>query len=235
MADSPIIVALDYEDISQCIRLVNQLSPERVRLKVGNELFTYGGPAIVEDLQLRGFEVFLDLKYHDIPNTVAKAVTAAARLGVWMVNVHASGGDRMMAAAREAIEKSRHRPWLIGVTVLTSMTADDLRQSGVERSPEEQVLELAGLARQSGLDGVVCSAQEASELKSRLGSDFKLVTPGIRPAGAEANDQRRTLTPAEAVAAGSDYLVVGRPITAADDPAAACEQIIRSLQSGSTE
>lgn len=235
MPDSPIIVALDYEDVSHCIHLVNQLSPERVRLKVGNELFTYGGPAIVEDLQLRGFEVFLDLKYHDIPNTVAKAVKAAARLGVWMVNVHASGGERMMTAAREAVEQSGHRPLLIGVTVLTSMSGEDLGQVGVQRSPEDQVVHLAGLVQNSGLDGVVCSAQEATLLKNCFGADFKLVTPGIRPAGAGADDQRRTLTPAEAVAAGSDYLVVGRPITAAENPAEACEQILQSLESDSTE
>lgn len=233
MAKSPIIVALDYQDSRQCIKLVDQLSPEWLRLKVGNELFTTGGPAMVESLQNKGFEVFLDLKFHDIPNTVAKAVSAASKLGVWMVNIHASGGERMMVAAREAIDKAGHQPLLIGVTVLTSMLEADLRQSGITRSAPDQVMHLAGLAQQSGLDGVVCSAQEASLLKSNFGPEFSLVTPGIRPTGSEANDQRRTLTPAEAIAAGSDYLVVGRPITAAPDPARACEGIIASLVSES--
>lgn len=229
MIESPVIVALDYEDVSECMNLVDQLSPQQVRLKVGNELFTTGGPAVVEYLHKRGFEVFLDLKYHDIPNTVAKAVAAASKLGVWMINVHASGGERMMTAAREAIDRSTHRPLLIGVTVLTSMTAADLQQGGVSRSAPDQVLELAGLAQRSGLDGVVCSAQESSVLKSTFGPDFSLITPGIRPVGADINDQRRTLTPSEAIAAGSDYLVIGRPVTGAADPARACDQIIASL------
>ncbi|MCW8194238.1 orotidine-5'-phosphate decarboxylase [Proteobacteria bacterium 005FR1] len=230
MPQSPLIVALDYEDPSQCIELVERLDPKQVRLKVGKELFTTAGPAILEQLHSRDFEVFLDLKFHDIPNTVAKAVSAAARLGVWMVNIHASGGERMMTAAREAIDKASHQPLLIGVTVLTSMTAEDLHQVGVSRSPEEQVMHLAGLAQQSGLDGVVCSARETPELKRQFGKDFALITPGIRPAGAAADDQRRTLTPAEALAAGSDYLVIGRPITAAAEPARACEDILASLQ-----
>jgi orotidine-5'-phosphate decarboxylase len=230
MPQSPLIVALDYEDSRHCMQLVEQLDPKQVRLKVGKELFTTAGPTIVEQLHSRGFDVFLDLKFHDIPNTVAKAVSAAARLGVWMVNVHASGGERMMVAAREAIEGGSHRPLLIGVTVLTSMTAEDLKQVGVSRSPQEQVMHLAGLAQRSGLDGVVCSAQEAPALKRQFGQHFGLVTPGIRPAGATADDQRRTLTPAEALKAGSDYLVIGRPITAAAEPARACEDILASLQ-----
>jgi orotidine-5'-phosphate decarboxylase len=231
MSQSPVIVALDYNDINQCMKLVDQLSPRQVRLKVGSELFTISGPAVVERLHGKGFQVFLDLKFHDIPNTVAQAVSVAARLGVWMLNVHTSGGERMMAAAREALESHTQRPLLIGVTVLTSMEETDLRQSGVSRSPVDQVLHLAGLAQKSGLDGVVCSAREASLLKNTFGPDFTLVTPGIRPAGAAANDQRRTLTPAEAIAAGSDYLVIGRPITAAANPASACEEILASLNS----
>lgn len=233
MAQSPLIVALDYEDPGQCLQLVDRLKPEQVRLKVGKELFTTAGPAIVEELQARGFEIFLDLKFHDIPNTVAKAVSAAARLGVWMVNVHVSGGERMLVAAREAVDAAAHHPLLIGVTVLTSMSADDLRGVGVARSPAEQVVHLAALAQQSGLDGVVCSAQEAASLKQKLGRDFALVTPGIRPAGSDANDQRRTMTPAQALTAGSDHLVIGRPITAAADPAHACEEIIASLNPAS--
>lgn len=230
MTTSPLIVALDYQDLGACMDLVNKLDPQRVRLKVGNELFTYGGPQVVEQLQDKGFQVFLDLKYHDIPNTVARAVGAAARLGVWMVNIHAAGGERMMVAAREAVDQATHKPLLIGVTVLTSMTAADLQQAGVSREPLEQVRELATLAQQCGLDGVVCSAQEAPMLRKVLGSKFALVTPGIRPAGAASDDQRRTLTPAEALAAGSDYLVVGRPITQAADPAQACEDLLQSLQ-----
>ncbi|MEX1033603.1 MAG: orotidine-5'-phosphate decarboxylase [Cellvibrionaceae bacterium] len=227
-----IIVALDCADLSACMSLVDQLNPAQVRLKVGSELFTLSGPAIVEKLSGKGFDVFLDLKFHDIPNTVAQAVRAAAQLGVWMVNVHASGGERMMVAAREALEGVSTRPLLIAVTVLTSMADADLQQSGVFRSPRDQVLHLASLAQQSGLDGVVCSARESTLLKEKLGPEFALVTPGIRPPGAEANDQRRTLTPAEAIAAGSDYLVIGRPITAAADPAQACTDILASVNGG---
>jgi orotidine-5'-phosphate decarboxylase len=177
--------------------------------------------------------VFLDLKFHDIPNTVAAACRAAADLGVWMLNVHASGGRRMMEAAREAVDKSMHRPMLIGVTVLTSMDEAELREIGVARSPREQVLHLAGLVQQSGLDGVVCSAQEAAELRELFGPGFALVTPGIRPAGTDAGDQSRIMTPARAIRAGADYLVVGRPITQAADPTAALRSIqteINSLQ-----
>ena len=224
-----IIVALDFDDAKRCMALVEQLDPAQVRLKVGNELFTRAGPAMVERLVNKGFAVFLDLKYHDIPNTVAQAVKAAAQLGVWMINVHASGGLRMMAAAREALGDEANRPQLIGVTVLTSMTAEDLQQAGVDPDPAAQVLRLANLARQSGLDGVVCSPREVELLRRELGKDFVLVTPGIRPQGAELGDQRRTLTPSEALQAGSDYLVIGRPITAAADPKASCDQILASL------
>ena len=210
--------------------MARRLSPENCRLKVGKELFTRSGPAVIEQLQGLGFDIFLDLKFHDIPNTTAGAVRAAADLGVWMVNVHASGGERMMSAAREALDKvSGHRPLLIGVTVLTSMTDADLRSTGVDRSPMEQVLHLADLSHKSGLEGVVCSAQEARALSERHGPAFCLVTPGIRPSDSAADDQRRTLTPQEAIAAGSHYLVIGRPITLAADPIARCREIAESI------
>ncbi len=227
--DPKIVIALDYAEPAAALAMASQLDPARCRLKVGKELFTRGGPALVEQLQQRGFQVFLDLKFHDIPNTTAKAVAAAAELGVWMVNVHASGGRRMMEQAREELERYSMRPLLIAVTVLTSMEAADLREIGIEVSPQEQVLRLARLTQQSGLDGVVCSAQEARLLKQELGADFKLVTPGIRPASAEVGDQRRILTPADAIAAGSDYLVIGRPITKAADPLAALGQIEQEI------
>ncbi|WP_439136316.1 orotidine-5'-phosphate decarboxylase [Pseudomaricurvus sp.] len=231
MADSPrILVAMDFDNQQACLDMANRLSPELCRLKVGKELFTAAGPQVVEALMSKGFDVFLDLKFHDIPNTTAKAVKAAAELGVWMVNVHASGGERMMAAARNELEKrSGDVPLLIAVTVLTSMEASDLAQIGITREPQEQVLHLARLAQQSGMDGVVCSAQEASMLSSQLGSDFCLVTPGIRPADAAADDQRRIVTPADAMTAGSHYLVIGRPITQAADPVAACQSIATSI------
>lgn len=228
--DPKVLIALDFADEQQARALVAQLSPTQCRLKVGKEMFTLFGPDFVRHLVAQGFDVFLDLKFHDIPNTVAKAVAAAAELGVWMVNVHASGGSRMMEAAKAALAPYGDRaPLLIAVTVLTSMTAEELTQTGVLRSPAEQVLALARLTQQAGLDGVVCSAQEASLLKSELGPDFKLVTPGIRPAGSEAGDQRRIMTPELALKAGSDYLVIGRPITQAADPAAALAAINASL------
>ncbi len=226
-----ILVAMDFDEAETCRRLARQLSPEICRLKVGKELFTRCGPAMVEELMGLGFDIFLDLKFHDIPNTTAKAVKAAAALGVWMVNVHASGGERMLRAAREAVETSRGpRPLLIGVTVLTSMDAADLAAVGVTRPLEEQVLSLAGLTRDCGLDGIVCSAREAPGLRNHLGQDFCLVTPGIRLADSPPDDQRRTLTPREALESGSSYLVIGRPITAAQDPAAACRAIHASIQ-----
>ena len=224
-----IVVALDFDDVDRCLALAKQLDPKQVRLKVGKELFTTGGPQVVEQLVQKDFSVFLDLKYHDIPNTVAKAVAAASKLGVWMINVHASGGLRMMVAAREVLETVNNRPLLIGVTVLTSMTAEDLAQGGVDADPETQVLRLAKLTKEAGLDGVVCSAKEVEMLRRELGTEFVLVTPGIRPAGSDQGDQRRVLTPKEALALGSDYLVIGRPITEAEDPKASCEQIISSL------
>lgn len=222
---SPVIVALDYPDASRALALAQRLSPQLCRLKVGKELFTSAGPGLVEQLQQMGFEVFLDLKFHDIPNTVAGAVRAAAQLGVWMVNVHASGGRRMMEAAVAALQPFKDKPLLIGVTVLTSMSVDDLAELGYSESPEQRVLALAALAAGSGLDGVVCSAQEAAVLRQERGDKFCLVTPGIRLAGDDAGDQRRVVTPADAVALGSDYLVIGRSVTGADDPLKALERI----------
>ncbi|MDP5208107.1 orotidine-5'-phosphate decarboxylase [Alishewanella sp. SMS9] len=227
---SPVIVALDYEKQADALALVSQLDPSLCRLKVGKEMFTHFGPQFVKALQQRHFDVFLDLKFHDIPNTVAKAVSAAADLGVWMVNVHASGGSRMMKAAQEALQRfGDNRPKLIAVTVLTSMEQQDLTELGITLTPAEQVMKLAGLAAQSGLDGVVCSAQEASMLKQQFGIAFQLVTPGIRLADAAADDQRRVMTPSAAKAVGVDYMVIGRPITKAADPLAALQAIIAEL------
>ncbi|WP_318465950.1 orotidine-5'-phosphate decarboxylase [Photobacterium leiognathi] len=228
--DPKVIVALDYDNQNEALAFVDRIEPGSCRLKVGKEMFTYFGPDFVRQLHDRGHSVFLDLKFHDIPNTCSKAVKAAADLGVWMVNVHASGGERMMTASREILEPySKDRPLLIGVTVLTSMEASDLAGIGIKQEPQQQVLNLASLAKNSGLDGVVCSAQEASILKGNLGQNFKLVTPGIRPVGSEAGDQRRVMTPVEAIAAGSDYLVIGRPITQAADPALVLAEINKSL------
>ena len=230
MIDQKVIVALDYDNQADALAFVDRIDPSSCRLKVGKEMFTLFGPDFVRELHRRGFSVFLDLKFHDIPNTCSKAVRAAADLGVWMVNVHASGGERMMAASREILEPyGQDRPLLIGVTVLTSMEQTDLRGIGLDVAPQDQVMRLAALTKSAGLDGVVCSAQEASLLKSTLGTEFKLITPGIRPAGADVGDQRRIMTPVEAIAAGSDYLVVGRPITQADNPAEVLAQINASL------
>ena len=225
-----IIVALDYADAASALALVDQLDPALCRLKVGKELFTVAGPELVRALVARGFEVFLDLKFHDIPNTVAAACRAAAGLGVWMMNVHASGGRRMMAAAQAALAELPKPPLLIAVTVLTSMSTEDLAEVGVADAPADQVLRLARLTQACQLDGVVCSAQEAAMLRADLGADFRLVTPGIRPAGAEAGDQRRVMTPAEALRAGATDLVIGRPITAASDPLDALKQIQSGIQ-----
>ncbi|MDN6318173.1 MAG: orotidine-5'-phosphate decarboxylase [Marinobacter sp.] len=224
--DPKIIVALDFPAENPALELADKLDPAKCRLKVGKELFTRSGPQLVESLQKRGFEVFLDLKFHDIPNTASAAVAAAADLGVWMVNVHASGGEKMMLACRERLDIfGADKPLLIAVTVLTSMGADDLAGIGISGSPEAQVSRLATLTRNCGLDGVVCSAQEAPKLKTEQGSSFKLVTPGIRPLTADKGDQQRIMTPSDALKAGSDYLVVGRPITQAPDPLAALEAI----------
>ncbi len=226
-ADPKIIVALDYPQAAPALALAERLEPGMCRLKVGKELFTAAGPQLVESLQQRGFEVFLDLKFHDIPNTTAQACKAAASLGVWMVNVHALGGRRMMETAREALANLARRPKLIAVTVLTSMAQADLQGIGIEATPAQMVTRLAALAQDSGLDGVVCSAQEASLLREQRGRDFLLVTPGIRPADAAADDQSRIMTPRAALLAGSSYLVIGRPITQAADPLAALQAIIK--------
>ena len=226
---SPVIVAVDCADAASALALARRLDPRACRVKVGKELFVAAGPRLVDDLQELGFELFLDLKFHDIPNTVAAAVRRAAELGVWMVNVHASGGRRMLEASVAALADRRARPRLIGVTVLTSMEASDFAELGVRRSIEEQVVYLAGLCAECGLDGVVCSAREATALRARLPRPFQLVTPGIRPAGSARDDQRRVVTPVDALRDGSDFLVIGRPITAAEDPATALEAINRSI------
>lgn len=226
----PIIVALDFADPQQALTLADQLDPGQCRVKVGKELFTRGGPVVVESLMNRGFDVFLDLKYHDIPNTVAKACQAAAELGIWMVNVHASGGRRMMEAARESLELYRVRPHLIAVTILTSLADEELAEIGFAGSAADNAIRLAGLARQCGLDGVVCSSREVTSMRDRFGRDFCLVTPGIRPGGHQTDDQRRIMTPGQAILAGSDYLVIGRPITAAADPLMALTTIQAEVQ-----
>lgn len=228
---SPVIVALDYANARDALAFVDKVSPERCRLKVGKELFTAEGPQLVRELVRRDFDVFLDLKFHDIPNTVAKACAAAADLGVWMINVHTLGGSKMLQAAREAVAGSANQPLLIGVTILTSMGFDDLHEVGLPGEPMDNVERLAALAAQSGLDGVVCSPQEVSRLRQQLPENFQLVTPGIRPAGSAGGDQTRIMTPADAMTAGSSYLVIGRPITQADDPMQALSDIEISLES----
>lgn len=225
-----VLIALDYDNEQAALNFVKQLSPEQCRLKVGKEMFTYFGPQFVKQLVDLGFDVFLDLKFHDIPNTVAKAVTAAAELGVWMVNVHASGGLEMMQKAKQALANYGEKaPLLIAVTVLTSMDQAQLLRLGIEKTPQDQVVYLAKLSQEAGLDGVVCSAQEAKTLKAELGNNFKLITPGIRPVGADAGDQKRIMTPQKAIDAGSDYLVIGRPITQSDDPVKTLAEINASI------
>jgi len=225
-----LIVGLDLADKIKALSIVDQLNPTFCRVKVGKEMFTRYGPPLVETLIAKGFDVFLDLKYHDIPNTVAKACIAAAELGVWMISVHAAGGSNMMNAAREALDKLGHRPLLIGVTVLTSFSQQDLTEVGFVGTPEENVLRLATLTQQSGLDGVVCSAQEAVRLRQAFGENFCLVTPGIRLLGDDIHDQQRVMTPQQAVDAGADYLVIGRPVTQAVDPGGVVEQIVTALK-----
>jgi len=226
---SPVIVALDYPSLTPALALADRIDPSLCRLKVGKELFTREGPAVVRELQQRGFEIFLDLKFHDIPNTVASAVHAAADLGGWMVNVHDSGGRRMMTASRERLEQGGYSTLLIAVTVLTSSERSDLAEVGLDIEPLDQVRRLAALTADCGLHGVVCSAQEAPVLRSRHARPFALVTPGIRPAGVASDDQKRIMTPAMAMEAGVDYLVIGRPVTQAADPVAALQDILRSL------
>jgi len=227
--DPRIIVALDYPQAAPALELAARLDPALCRLKVGKELFTASGPDFAGFLMGRGFEVFLDLKFHDIPNTVAQACKAAANLGVWMVNVHALGGRRMMEAARDALANVPNRPKLIAVTVLTSMAQEDLNELGIDSTPADMVLRLARLAHDSGLDGVVCSAQEAALLRRECGEGFCLVTPGIRPADSAADDQSRVMTPRAALEAGSSYLVIGRPITKAADPLRALQDITQQI------
>ena len=230
LTDPKVVIALDYDNKQQALAFIEQLDPSTCRLKIGKEMFTHFGPEFVQLIVAKGFDVFLDLKFHDIPNTVAKAVKAAADLGVWMVNVHASGGRRMMEAAKAILEPYGDKaPLLIAVTVLTSMDQSDLTELGINLTPAEQVKRLATLTKLSGLDGVVCSSHEAEELKALLGASFKLITPGIRPAGSDAGDQRRIKTPKQAMDSGSDYLVIGRPITQAADPVAVLNDINASL------
>lgn len=224
-----IIVALDAKSQYDALSIVDQLDPSLCRVKVGKELFTHDGPQTVRILQDRGFELFLDLKFHDIPNTTAQAVCAAADLGVWMVNVHASGGRKMMETCIERLKAGNYQTQLIAVTVLTSMGREDLRDIGLDIEPSEQVKRLAQLTKESGLDGVVCSAQEAKMLRDLLGQDFALVTPGIRPEGANADDQKRIVTPKQAMLDGSTHLVIGRPITRAENPNEMLKSILSSL------
>ena len=228
-SDPKIIVALDYPDAASALNLVNRLAPDLCRLKVGKELFTMAGPQLIETVQKKGFDVFLDLKFHDIPNTVAKACEAAAKLGVWMVNVHALGGRKMMQAAREALEKFEQRPRLIAVTILTSMDEQDISEVGLQGTPEQNVASLARLAKESGLDGIVCSPKEVTQLRQELSEDFLLVTPGVRPQGASQDDQKRTMTPKQALQSGASYLVIGRPITKAADPLEALKVICTEI------
>lgn len=224
-----IIVALDAKSQYDALTIADQLDPSLCRLKVGKELFTHEGPSVVKALHDHGFEIFLDLKFHDIPNTTAQAVCAAADLGVWMVNVHASGGRKMMETCVERLKAGNYSTQLIAVTVLTSMGREDLRDIGLDIEPFEQVKRLAKLTQDSGLDGVVCSAQEAKMLRQDLGAEFALVTPGIRPAGTNADDQKRIVTPKQAMLDGSTHLVIGRPITQSENPSQMLKDILATL------
>ncbi len=213
-----LIVALDFPSVDQALAMADRLDPARCRVKVGKELFSRGGPEVIGALRAHGFEIFLDLKFHDIPNTVAAACRAAADLGVWMINVHALGGRKMMAAARGALADYQNVPLLIAVTVLTSLDTEDLAEVGISSTPEQMVMRLARLAYEAGMDGVVCSARELAPLRAALPADFLTVTPGIRPQGAAVADQKRVMSPGDAIQAGASYLVVGRPVTAAKQP-----------------
>ena len=229
MDNKRIIVSLDTPRLEDALALVARLDPKLCRVKIGKELFVAAGPEAVERVHERGFEVFLDLKFHDIPNTVAGACRSAAKLGVWMMNVHASGGETMLRAAREAVSSVARPPLLIAVTVLTSLTNDDLERVGFTGSVMENVERLARIVRACGLDGVVCSAQEASLVRKATGDDFILVTPGIRLESDNRDDQARVVTPRDAVRLGANYLVIGRPITGSPDPAATLQSINESL------
>lgn len=231
MYDPKIIIALDYTDLTAARNLVSQLSPKHCRLKVGKQMFVAYGPGFVEELQQLGFEVFLDLKFHDIPSTVAKACVSAAKLGVWMCNMHACGGQEMMLAAREAVDRLNlpKSPLLIAVTALTSMTEQTWHQAGYAHSLAQAVTEYAASANAAKLDGVVCSAHEAGVIQQTFGAQFLRVTPGIRCADDQTQDQSRVMTPQQALANGASYLVIGRAITQADNPAAKLEQLHYSL------
>lgn len=229
-----IIVALDFPDAGQAMTLVKNLDPAKCRVKIGKELFTRCGPALIEKIVNAGFDVFLDLKFHDIPHTVAKACIAAAQLGVWMVNVHALGGRKMMETAYEAIQKTKQPPLLIAVTILTSMDDGDVREIGLAGSASANASHLAELARQSGFNGVVCSPHEIRELRQSMGEDFVLVTPGIRPQNSQLDDQKRIMTPVEAIRLGADYLVIGRPITASNDPGASFQKLQEEVETALT-
>jgi orotidine-5'-phosphate decarboxylase len=229
MIDPRVIVALDYPDARSAVELASRLDPALCRLKVGKELYTAAGPSLIEKLRASGFGVFLDLKFHDIPSTVAGACVAAAELDVWMINVHALGGRAMMEAARAALSRRRAPPKLVAVTLLTSMGVTDMEEIGLAGGPQEAVLRLARMTQACGLDGVVCSAQETAALRRQLGGEFCLVTPGIRPAGAPQDDQERVATPRQAIAGGADYIVIGRPITRASDPLAALRAICSEI------
>lgn len=224
-----IIVALDAKSQCDALTIAEQLDPALCRVKVGKELFTHEGPTVVKALHDKGFEVFLDLKFHDIPNTTAQAVCAAADLGVWMVNVHAAGGRKMMETCVERLKAGNYQTQLIAVTVLTSMGHEDLKDIGLDIEPFQQVQRLAKLTQESGLDGVVCSAQEAKMLRETLGQDFALVTPGIRPDGSNADDQKRIVTPKQAMLDGSTHMVIGRPITKSDNPRQTLKDILATL------
>ena len=234
MNKKPIIVVLDFPDAKSALALAGRLDPAGCRVKVGKELHTAAGPQVIDDLMHRGFDVFLDLKFHDIPNTVASACRVAARQGVWMINVHASGGRRMMLAAREAVDFASAKPLLIRVTVLTSLSDAEMSEIGFTGTVAENVMLLATLTKDCGLDGIVCSAEEAPGLKAALGAEFQLVTPGIRLEGDARGDQRRVVTPVEAIRLGSDFLVIGRSITRASDPVATLHSINQQLAASSS-
>jgi len=225
-----VIVALDFPSVEPALELVAALDPTLCRLKVGKEMFTRFGPPFVEKLVDKGFDVFLDLKFHDIPNTVAAACAAAADLGVWMINLHASGGRRMMETARERLDSLSHRPRLIAVTILTSLGQEDIAEAGFSGTPADNVLRLAKLAESSGMDGIVCSPLEAVDVRSVVNSDFLLVTPGVRPSQAALGDQLRVMTPSDALKNGADYLVIGRPITAAPNPLQSLQNILTEIE-----
>ncbi len=229
MMTSKVIVALDFNNLTEVMEFVQQIKPSECRLKVGKELFTAYGPQIIRELQALGFEIFLDLKFHDIPNTVYKAIRVASDLGVWMVNVHASGGREMLTKARQAIEDSQHKPLLIAVTILTSLSESAVAEIGYQHSLVEQTLHLARLSYECGLDGVVCSAHEAAAIKLATSAEFLTVTPGIRLNTDKVDDQTRIMTPSIAVASGADYLVIGRPITKSVLPIETLQGINQSL------